>query len=530
MRLDELLSGIEVEALEGDPGVPVSGVSYDSRSVRPGDAFFCVRGFVHDGHTFIPQALERGAAALVVEGSAGMEAALAALAGALRRPAVAAVPSVRRVMGRAAANFFGHPSRRLRVIGVTGTNGKTTTTHLVRELLEQQGCRCGLIGTVQTLVGGRTLPAGRTTPEAFDLQSLAAAMVGAGDTHVCLEVGSHALALDRVAGFEFDVGVFTNLTQDHLDFHGDMESYFEAKVKLFEGLGRSYLPVPKPGPKVAVLNADDPSSPRLAARTRVPVITYGLEDAAAGLQAKALDLQAGRSTFDLRVREGLGAGLPGVPGYGGRVTLSLTGRHNVYNALAALAVVLVEGLSCERAVAGLAALRGAAGRFETVDAGQPFLAVVDYAHTPDGLENVLEAARALRPGRVITVFGCGGDRDRTKRPLMGEVVGRLSDLAVVTSDNPRSEKPEAIIAEILPGLERAGRREGEDFWVDPDRARAIDLAVRLARPGDLVLVAGKGHETYQVFADRTVHFDDREALREAIVRRLGRDGGGGCGR
>ncbi len=524
----------------------VTGVTYDSRTVRPGGVFFAVRGFVHDGHAFIPEALRRGAVGVIVEGPAGVEAARAALAilaggqavgpaqtaapEASERagPAIVAVPATRPAMGLAAANFYGHPSRELRVIGVTGTNGKTTTTHLVRELLVAQGFGCGLIGTVQNVVGGSSLPAGRTTPEAIDLQGLARRMVDAGDTHLSMEVGSHALALDRVAGFEFDQAVFTNLTQDHLDFHGDMESYFSAKARLFEGLGSSYLGQPKPGPKICVLNADDPAWRRLSALARVPVVTYGIAAEEAAVRAADLRLEPGRTAFTLRLAEGLGAGLPGPAATVLPVELSMTGRHNVANALAALAVALVEGVPAEAAAAALAGVKGAAGRFETVDAGQDFTAVVDYAHTPDGLENVLQAARALRPRRIITVFGCGGDRDRTKRPLMGEVAARLSDLCVVTSDNPRSEKPEAIIDEIRPGLERRGRREGSGFWVEPDRKRAIELAVRKAGSGDLVLVAGKGHETYQIFADRTIHFDDREVLREAIARHLGSAGRSGA--
>lgn len=517
--------------IEGDLGVEVMAVTYDSRRVAPGGAFFTVRGFVEDGHKYIPEAVERGAGVLVVEGEEGLRLARLGLGSRPpeRAPVLVSVPDVRAAMGRAAANFYGHPSRKLRVIGVTGTNGKTTTTHLVRELLEAQGRSCGLIGTVQTIAGGEALPAGRTTPEAFDLQGLADRMLKAGDTYLSMEVGSHALCLGRVLGFEFDAAVFTNLTQDHLDFHGDMESYFEAKSRLFTGLGLSYLGELKPGPKTAILNADDEHSERLAGMCRVPVVTYGLGTGRMrpGLLARDVKLEPGQTTFTLVAAEGLGAGLGRLGGFEAPVRLSMTGRHNVSNALAALGAVLAEGLPPEKAVAGLAAVHGAAGRFETVDAGQDFMAVVDYAHTPDGLENVLQAARALHPKRLITVFGCGGDRDRTKRPLMGGVVGRLADLCVVTSDNPRSERPEAIIDDIEPGLRRLGLEKGQAYLVEPDRAQAIALAVRVARRGDLVLVAGKGHETYQIFADRTIHFDDREVLAEAIEAEKGGGGAGG---
>ncbi len=530
-RLCDLLEGLETGPVVGDPTVPVSDICYDSRSVRPGAVFFCVRGFRLDGHDFIPEAVGRGAVALVVEGLEGLAAARSRLGPASdgrapapgTAPVVVVVPDVRAAMGPAAANFYGHPSRRLRTIGVTGTNGKTTTTHLVRELLVKAGGRsCGLIGTVHNVVGGRSLPAGRTTPEAFDLQRLADEMLRAGDTHLVMEVASHGLALGRVRGFGFDVGVFTNLTQDHLDFHGDFESYFQAKARLFRELGTSSRGRAKGGAKAAVLNSGDPASGRLAGLTSVPVVTYGLESPAAALRARDIRLAPGRTSFILEAEAGLGIGLPGVGAFEVPAILSLTGRYNLENALAALAVALIEGVPTPAAVAALADVKGAPGRFETVDAGQEFAAVVDYAHTPDGLENVLEAARALRPRRLITVFGCGGDRDRTKRPLMGEVAARLSDLCVVTSDNPRSEDPLAVIGDILPGLRRLGRREGRDYLVEPDRAKAIELAVRSAEPGDFVVVAGKGHETYQVFADRTVHFDDREVLREAIGRNAGR--------
>jgi len=533
-RLSDLVDGLETDAVIGDLAVPVTGLAYYSKAVRPGYAFFCVRGFKVDGHSFIPEAIERGAAVLVVEGREGLEAArplvgaeLAAGKGAEgTAPVVVVVPDTRAAMGRAAANFYDHPSRRLRVVGVTGTNGKTTTSHLVREILVAAGASCGLIGTVHNVVGGKSLPAGRTTPEAIDLQDLADKMVRAGDTHLSMEVASHALTLQRVNGMEFDVAVFTNLTQDHLDFHGDLESYFQAKARLFRELGTSYLGRPKTGVKAAVLNADDAASSRLASLARVPAATYAVAAASAGVRASSVRLEPARSTFTLRVAEGLGVGLEGIPAFEGEVSLSLTGAYNVSNALAALTVALVEGVPPQEAAAALTGIRGAPGRFELVECGQPFMAVVDYAHTPDGLENVLRAARALEPARVITVFGCGGDRDRTKRPLMGEVAARYSDFCVLTSDNPRSEDPPAIIEDILPGLDRLGRREGTDFVREPDRRRAIELAVRRAEAGDLVLVAGKGHETYQTFADRTIHFDDREVLREAIAE-LGGSGGDG---
>jgi UDP-N-acetylmuramoyl-L-alanyl-D-glutamate--2,6-diaminopimelate ligase len=469
----------------------VTGVAYDSRRVRPGDLFCAIRGFRTDGHRFVRDAQLKGAVAALVEDWAAVPPGL---------PAVR-VPNSRVAMARVAAAFWEHPSRKLWMIGVTGTNGKTTTTHLIRAILERGGMPTGLMGTVHTLVGSEEWPVDRTTPEAPDLQATLARMVERGMRAVVMEVSSHALALARVDGVLYDVGVFTNLTQDHLDFHGDFEAYFAAKARLFEGLPDA----PRKGPVAAVLNADDLWAGRLVGLTRAPTLTYGIE-APGDVRAEDVRLESGGASFQ--------AVLP--DGTTWRVRLPLAGRFNVANALAAMAVGYLAGISGERMAEALAAMPGVPGRFERIDCGQPFAVVVDYAHSPDGIQNVLAAAREVTRGRVIAVFGAGGDRDRTKRPLMGRAAGGIADLVVLTSDNPRSEDPLAIIADIEAGVRETPAR----YLVEPDRRAAIRRAVQEAAEGDMILILGKGHETYQIFRDRTIHFDDREVSR-AILEESG---------
>jgi UDP-N-acetylmuramoyl-L-alanyl-D-glutamate--2,6-diaminopimelate ligase len=459
---------------EGPADIEVTGLAYDSRQAGPGTLFFCVSGFQRDGHEFAPEAVERGAAALVVE-----------------RPLGLGVPEVlvedaRAAMAPAAARFHGEPTSRLRVAGITGTNGKTTTAWLLRHLLESAGVRCGLLGTVTSVIGGDEQPVVRTTPEAIDLQATFAAMVHAGDAACAMEVSSHALDLHRADGIHWAAAVFTNLSRDHLDFHGTMEEYFAAKRRLFEA-----------GPAAAILNADDEHGRRLAAELE-GAVTFAVEREA---DWRALDVRTGLDGSRYRVSG---------PGGEAEVRSPLPGRFNVSNTLAALAAAAALGVELDEAVAALASFRAAPGRFEPVDEGQDFAVLVDYAHTPDSLENVLRAARELTEGRVIVVFGAGGDRDRGKRPLMGEIAARLADVVVVTSDNPRSEDPEAIIREILEG---AG--PGVESLVD--RREAIARAVGLASEGDVVVVAGKGHEQGQEFeGGRKLPFDDVAVVREAL--------------
>jgi UDP-N-acetylmuramoyl-L-alanyl-D-glutamate--2,6-diaminopimelate ligase len=490
MRLDELTAGLAAIQNGAAAGgqVQISGLAYDSRAVRPGQLFFCVPGFRSDGHEFAAQAVANGAAALVVERSLGLGA-----------PEVL-VADARAAMGPLAARFFGDPTARLRVIGITGTNGKTTSAYLVRALLEACGISCGLLGTVTSVIGGRERPVTRTTPEAIDLQADFAAMLAAGDRACAMEVSSHALELGRLSGVRFAAAVFTNITRDHLDFHGTMEDYYKAKRRLFcppasEQPG---------GPEVSIVNVGDPYGRRLAEELERPR-TFAVESPA--------DYSAARLRCGL---EGCRFALY-TPDRALEVSSPLPGRFNVANALGALAAVHALGGELEVLVEALQRGVVVPGRMQPLTEGQDFAVLIDYAHTPDSLENVLRSARDLTRGRIVCVFGAGGDRDRGKRPLMGAAAARLADDVIVTSDNPRTEDPDAIIAEIMGGVEdRANVR------VEPDRAAAIALAIELAGSGDVVLIAGKGHEQGQELADRTIPFDDatvaRQALRAALTR------------
>jgi UDP-N-acetylmuramoyl-L-alanyl-D-glutamate--2,6-diaminopimelate ligase len=456
----------------GAPELEISGLAYDSRSVGPGTLFFCVPGFRSDGHDFAPAAVERGAVALVCECPLGLGV-----------PEVV-VDDVRAAMGPAAARFYGDPTAELKVVGVTGTNGKTTTAFLVRHLLEAGGLQCGLLGTVKRVVGGVEQEVERTTPEAIDLQATFRAMLDAGDAACAMEVSSHALELGRTAGIRYACKVFTNLTQDHLDFHGTMDAYFAAKRRLFD----------EPGP--AVVNVDDDHGRGLA--EEVEATTFGVERKA-DYRAREVefDMHGARFTCD-------------TPDGTVRLESPLPGLFNVQNALAALAVARTLGVELETVRDALPRFGRVPGRFEPVDEGQDFGVLVDYAHTPDSLENVLRAARGLARGRLHVVFGAGGDRDRGKRPLMGDAARRLADRVIVTSDNPRSEDPEAILSEVLAGA-------GPDAEAEVDRRRAIARAVASAEPGDVVVIAGKGHEQGQEFENgRKEPFDDRYVARDAL--------------
>jgi len=494
MELARLLSVLE-PLPQAPGGLDITGLAYDSRRVGPGDVFFAIEGLVHDGHEFCDDAIGRGARAVVCERPVPAPPGFP----------VIVTPDSRLALALCAAQFHGHPSTRLRLIGVTGTNGKTTTTYLIRSILEAAGHRTGLIGTITADIAGEPCRIARTTPESLELQSLFRRMVAAGVTHAVMEVSSHALTLKRVAGTEFDVGVLTNVTQDHLDFHRDFTDYLRAKETLFTGLGSSYRVHPKPGKKAAVINCDDGGGADILERggLQVPVITYGLSP---GSLVRGRDVAADAAGSRLRVA---------FPRGETRLTLGLSGRFNVYNALAAFATGLVEGVPVSLIIDTLARQQGVPGRFERVgaDLGLPFTVIVDYAHTPDGLENALRTARELAAGRVIVVFGCGGDRDRGKRPVMGRVAAAMADFVVVTSDNPRSEPPETIIDEIVAGIPPDAHAAWE---VEPDRARAIRDALEAAGEGDLVLIAGKGHETYQEVAGCTLPFDDREVARRTL--------------
>jgi UDP-N-acetylmuramoyl-L-alanyl-D-glutamate--2,6-diaminopimelate ligase len=463
----------------GVPEVEIAALAYRSSSVTPGTLFFCVRGFTSDGHDFAADAVDRGAAALVCERPLGLGV-----------PEVI-VPDARAAMPAVAARFFGDPAKELRVVGITGTNGKTTTAFLVRALLEAAGVQTGLLGTVKSIVGGREEPVERTTPEAIDLQATFHRMLDAGDRACAIEVSSHALELGRAEGIEFACRVFTNLTQDHLDFHETMERYYLAKRRLFE----------EPGPP-SVVNLDDEYGRRLAREIEQPV-TYAI-DHDADYRARDVRFDPAGSSFVCETPDGELA-----------IETRLPGLFNVQNSLAAIAAARALGVGPEPIGRGLAEADRVPGRFEPVDEGQQFTVLVDYAHTPEALENVLRAAREITSGRLHVVFGAGGDRDRAKRPLMGAAASELADRVIVTSDNPRSEDPDAIVDEVLTGTSGDVERE-------VDRRRAIALAVESARPGDVVVIAGKGHEQGQEFeGGRKEPFDDVTVAREALRTALG---------
>jgi UDP-N-acetylmuramoyl-L-alanyl-D-glutamate--2,6-diaminopimelate ligase len=491
-----LLDALRDKTVLGTAPARVSGLAYDSRKVKTGELFVAIPGFKQDGRRFAADALGRGATIVVAEGADPLPGSTAARV---------LVSSTREALARLADAYHQHPSQRLTVIGITGTNGKTTTSLLVEALLAAEGRPTGVIGTIEYRVGPQVESASQTTPEALELQALLARMVRANVGGVAMEVSSHALALHRVDGIEFDVAVFTNLTQDHLDFHGTLESYRDAKARLFSGLaaGRKLR-------RAAVVNVDDPAGAAMiaaaAADPRVQRVTFGLAERA-DLQPRRWE--SGMSGIRLEVASARGAI---------EITSPLVGEHNVMNLLGAIGVGLALDMEPRRIGEILSRVSTVPGRFERVEAGQDFLVVVDYAHTPDALERVLATARKLlrRGGRLGVVFGCGGDRDRGKRPIMGGIASRLADRAWVTSDNPRSERPEAILAEIETGIPAEAERRHESVV---DRRRAIQSAVAWAREGDVVVIAGKGHETYQIIGGETLAFDDREVARAALVER-----------
>jgi UDP-N-acetylmuramoyl-L-alanyl-D-glutamate--2,6-diaminopimelate ligase len=482
ITLEALAEATGVSEIRNPAPVAVTDLVYDAGRVTPGALFVCVPGQRADGHDFAASALERGAVALIVERVLALPA-----------PQLV-VPDARLAMALAADAFFGRPTRELEVVGVTGTNGKTTTAFLLYSILAAAGRRPGLLGTVEMRIGGERRAVTRTTPEAIDLQRIFRELLDAGDRSCAMEASSHGSELKRLVGTRFRTLVFTNLSQDHLDLHGTMEAYYDAKRRLFTEPDLDGRRPP------AAVNVGDPYGRRLADELRGlggQILTFGLaEDADVGVE----ELELTPSTTSFRA-----AGLAVRP--------RLRGRFNVENVLGAVAASRLLGIPDDAIVRGIEHVSGVPGRFEPVDEGQPFAVLVDYAHTPEALENVLVEARRLASGRVVCVFGCGGDRDRAKRPLMGEVVTRLADRAIVTSDNPRSEAPEAIIDEIRTGM------DGEET-VEPARAAAIALAVEEAGEGDVVVIAGKGHEQGQEFRDRTIPFDDREVARDAL-RRLG---------
>ncbi|HTS51232.1 MAG TPA: UDP-N-acetylmuramoyl-L-alanyl-D-glutamate--2,6-diaminopimelate ligase [Bryobacteraceae bacterium] len=489
MTLADILNGVRLRApLSLETGSrEVLGLEYDSRKVQAGFLFFAFPGARTDGRQFAQEAIAKGAVAVVSELPApeGFQGTwLEAEHG-------------RQALATAARNFYDHPDQRLGLTGVTGTNGKTTTTFLIDSILRAAGKTTALVGTIEYRLAGELRPAVNTTPESLDLYRIFHELEQAGGTHATMEVSSHALALDRVYGITFHTAVFTNLTRDHLDFHHTMEDYFAAKTLLFQPRGAT-------PPPWAIINFDDPYGQQIRTVPEVQSIRYGF-DRGADLRASGLEMDFSGLRFTVEYRN-----------QQFRLESPLVGKINAYNILAACGTALSYGFDWETIARGIAACRNIPGRFETVDERQPFMVVVDYAHTDDALKNIIAVARALKPARIITVFGCGGDRDRSKRPLMGMAAAQGSDFVVLTSDNPRSEDPIAIMNDALVGL----RRFDTPHVIEPDRESAVRAALREAKPNDIVILAGKGHETYQVLKDRVIHFDDRETAR-AILRELG---------
>jgi len=485
MQLKTLVAAIPIRQVIGTLDRPVESIAYDSRRMQRNGMFVALRGEKADGHEFIGQAIEKGASVIVTEREEKIPRVTCLL-----------VENTRTALADLSAAFYGHPARRLKLAAVTGTNGKTTTTFLIKHICEKAGLRCGLIGTVRYEIGERVLPAIRTTPESLDLQELLAQIANVGCRAAAMEVSSHALAQDRTRGLEWDVAVFTNLTQDHLDFHGTMESYFDSKAKLFVQLG-SQEKKPKP---VAIVNIDDRYGEQLLDKIdkRVAVITYGM-GMRADFRASNYRVESSGTSYQLDAR-----------GKSYLVRVPLIGRFNVTNSVAALAAANALGINLRDAVFSLGRSPQVPGRLELVPAKRQFQVFVDYAHTPDALANVLKTLRELEPHRLIAVFGCGGNRDRQKRPLMAETVDRHADYAIITSDNPRKENPDTIVAEIEKGF------RSTHYEKIVDRTQAINRAIELARPRDIVLIAGKGHENYQEFADHTIPFDDIQVARRAI--------------
>lgn len=473
MRLPQLMKGISIPS---DIDLEITGITCDSRRVADGWAFVCIRGATADGHKFAAQAKEAGASLIIAEEDTGCAPQII-------------VPSTRKAWTLMCANWFNNPAKRLHLVGVTGTNGKTSTTYLIKSLLESCGYKVGLIGTIQNMIGERILPTSHTTPDPYDLHSMFALMVAEGCSYAVMEVSSHALDQQRVLGLEFDSAVFTNLTQDHLDYHVTMQSYMETKKKLFTQS------------RCAVINIDDEWSKELIKGLSCPVMTYS-----------AYNDEANYTARNIRPRpDGIDFELVGT-GEIGRVRLPLPGMFSVYNALAAASCALSLNMPFEHLITALPQVKGVKGRAEVVHTGHDFTVVIDYAHTPDGLEKICKTMKECSRGRLVTLFGCGGDRDREKRPLMGKIAASLSDFLIITSDNPRSENPLSIIDDILKGIDK----DSVPHIVIANRIEAIHWAIKNAKPNDTILLAGKGHETYQILADGCIHLDEREVVANAL--------------
>ncbi len=481
MKLREILKGIDIVSAKGNLDIEISGMVYDSRKIMKGNLFICVVGYAYDGHSYINDALQKGAAAFVVEKDIHIEGR-----------AVVRVNSSRSAMPILASNFYGNPSQKLKLIGITGTNGKTTTTYLIKSIMEVNNQKIGLLGTISTQIGDKVYVSSRTTPESLDLQSLFREMADRSIDYVVMEVSSHSLELGRVEGCNFRTGVFTNLTQDHLDFHKTILNYMNAKKKLF------YMTK-----GTNIVNIDDEHGRMIAEEIKeleTPLITYGIDNKA-DIMAKNIDITSKGVKFTFVT-----------PEYETELYIRIPGKFSVYNALAAASAAYAEGIRKEVIKEGLSKAGVVPGRSEIVKTDTPYTVIIDYAHTPDGLRNILASVKQYAKGRIITLFGCGGDRDKEKRPIMGNVAGEMSDYCVITSDNPRSEEPIDIIRQAEVGIKSTGC----DYICIENRRDAIKFALSMAKPDDIVLLAGKGHETYQVLKDRTIPFDERETVEELL--------------
>ncbi len=488
--LKDIISTLDVQQVQGNQNVSIQDITADSRAVKPNSLFIALDGATVDGHNYIDKAVDAGAVAVIVSKPVTVPADVC----------VITVDDTRQAMMVCVPYFFDYPANRMRMVGVTGTNGKTTTTHMIRHILKAQGFKVGVIGTVHIMIGDTSYPIHNTTPDVVDLQHILHQMVQENMEYCVMEVSSHALALGRVSGVEFDTAVFTNLTQDHLDFHKTFENYLAAKCKLFEQVS---APNQVKDNKGAVINIDDSYGYRVMEKTTAPTITYSTLGKGT-LNASDVHMSTKNSQYTVNYK---GESYP--------VSMNTTGLFNVYNTLAAIGACLQEGISMEAIDTALKTFSSVPGRFELIEEGQDFAVVVDYAHTPDGLQNILETAKAIKENRIIIVFGCGGDRDATKRPIMGRIAAEYGDKIYVTSDNPRTEDPVQIVKDVEVGVKEA-LREGTSYEVIVDRREAINYAIHDAKAGDIVIIAGKGHENYQILKNETIHFDDREEARKAL--------------
>ena len=488
--LKDIISTLDVQQVQGDQNVSIQDITADSRAVKLNSLFIALDGATVDGHNYIDKAVAAGAVAIIVSKPVTVPDDVC----------VITVSDTRQAMMVCVPYFFDYPANRMRMVGVTGTNGKTTTTHMIRHILKAQGHKVGVIGTVHIMIGDTSYPIHNTTPDVVDLQHILHQMVQENVEYCVMEVSSHALALGRVSGVEFDTAVFTNLTQDHLDFHKTFENYLAAKCKLFEQVSASDQVKDNKG---AVINIDDSYGHRVMEKTTAPTITYSTLGKGT-LNASDVHMSTKNSQYTVNYK---GESYP--------VSMNTTGLFNVYNTLAAIGACLQEGISMEAIDTALKTFSSVPGRFELIEEGQDFAVVVDYAHTPDGLQNILETAKAIKENRIIIVFGCGGDRDATKRPIMGRIAAEYGDKIYVTSDNPRTEDPVQIVKDVEVGVKEA-LRDGTSYEVIVDRREAINHAIHDAKAGDIVIIAGKGHENYQILKNETIHFDDREEARKAL--------------